>query len=115
MKKKLNQAFNRVPTLLRYVLIPFLMWGTGLLIVFLIGYLILSVTGVYSSIESALDLNANSPWIKVPLYVSLGGALLCFLVGSLMYFHKYKRTVTKTAFQKAFSEVLEKETKENKA
>ena len=52
----------------------------------------------------------------IPLFAALAGAVLSFLVGFLMYFHKYKRPVPKTNFNKNFAAVMagKKKKQENK-
>jgi len=45
------------------------------------GFAVLKFTGWYAGIESALDLQYNSPLILVPLYGFAVLAVLCFFVG----------------------------------
>jgi len=71
-------------------------------------FAVLKFTGWYAGIESALDLQYNSPLILVPLYGFAVLAVLCFFVGFLIYFYKYKRPKIKTRFYKVFSSILEK-------
>lgn len=70
-------------------------------------FLLLSVTGVYPNLETALDLKYNSPIILVPLCVLAALFLLCLTVGLLMYFHKYKRTKAKTPFSQKVTAALD--------
>ena len=67
---------------------------------------ILALTGLYTRIESALDLKYNSPFVLVPLYGFIILAVLCFVTGFLLYFYKYKRSKTQGLFYKAFSNIL---------
>jgi len=64
------------------------------------------VTGVYGNLERALDLKYDSPFITVPIIGFAALAVLCFFVGFLMYFHKYKRAKSRTKFGEAFSKML---------
>lgn len=68
-----------------------------------IGY----ATGIYEKIETALDLKYNSVFVTMPIILTAVMALICFLVGFLMYFHKYKRQKSKTLFGKRLRDVLE--------
>lgn len=69
-------------------------------------FAILELTGVYSGIESALDLKYNSPFVLAPLYGFVILSILCFFIGFLIYFYKYKRSKTKGKFYKIFSNIL---------
>lgn len=78
------------------------------LVTFAVLFAILEVTGLYSQIESALDLKYNSPFVVVPIYGFAALAVLCFVIGFLMYFYKYKRSKSKSAFGNALSKLLDK-------
>ncbi len=67
---------------------------------------ILQITGFYSQLETALDLKYNSPFVLIPLYGSAIIAILCLVIGVLLYFHKYKRSKMKSVFYKSFSKIL---------
>lgn len=70
-------------------------------------YFVFWITGFYAKIETALDLKYNSPMILAPMWAFIALFVLCFVVGFLMYFHKYKRGKSKTAFYNAIAPVLE--------
>lgn len=74
-------------------------------------FFVLWITGIYASLESALDLKYNSPYILVPIWGFLALSVLCIMSGMLMFFHKYKRAKSKTAFYKELETVLEKKEK----
>ena len=74
----------------------------------LVFYCIFWVTGIYSKIETALDLKYNSPIILAPMWIFVALFVVCFVVGFLMYFHKYKREKTKTKFYNAVAPILNK-------
>lgn len=69
-------------------------------------FTVLKLTGLYEKLEAILDLKYNSPFVLVPLYGFAILAILCFFVGALLYFHKYKRAKSNSAFYHAFSTVL---------
>ena len=92
--------------ILRYILTgfgSFFLWVMGCGIV-LFG--ILFFTGIYRKIETLLDLKYNSPFVLVPLFGCIGLAILSFIVGALLYFHKYKRNKIKSVFSKQLGKVL---------
>ena len=111
IKKTFFKVYNRIPHLLRYVLVPLVIGVLGAVILLPILYGILSAACWYTKLENALDLKASSPWILVPMYASLGCAAACLLVGSLMYFRKYNRSIRFLKFQKSFKAVFEAERK----
>ena len=92
--------------ILKYVISSYLkaLLGAGVSIAVL--FAVLQLTGIYEKLEAILDLKYNSPFVLVPLYGFAILAILCFFVGALLYFHKYKRTKTNTAFSEAFSKIL---------
>lgn len=109
MKLRIQNALERIPAIPRYILtafVPCLVITAGVVALL---FAVLSVFGIYTELENALDLKASSPWVTVPLYASIGGTIICFLAGSLMYFHKYKRAVNKTKFYRGISEVYARE------
>lgn len=106
MKKYFNNLFNKVP-ILKYILNTFI---KCFIIAILAGgliYLILSLTGIYSKLENALDLKYNSPFVLVPMFAFAALAVLCFVIGFLLYFHKYKRAKSNSKFNKALSNILD--------
>lgn len=88
--------------LIHSYLISFLIIGFS----FVILYGILQLTGVYPDIERALDLKYNSPFIIIPLYGFAALAVLCFVIGFLLYFYKYKRSKRHSKFHKELSRIL---------
>jgi drug/metabolite transporter (DMT)-like permease len=75
---------------------------------FAVLFAILEFTGLYEGIERVLDLKYNSPFILIPLWGFIALAVLCFIIGFLMYFYKYIRAKSKSTFHSAFSTILEK-------
>lgn len=69
-------------------------------------FAILKFTGLYTVIERTLDLKYDSPFVLVPLYGFITLAILCFFIGFLVYFYKYKRSRIKGKFYKVFSNIL---------
>lgn len=69
-------------------------------------FAVLKFTGLYEKLETILDLKYNSPFVLVPLYGFAILSILCFFVGALLYFHKYKRAKSNSVFYQAFSGVL---------
>jgi len=63
-------------------------------------------TGVYNRIESVLDLKYNSPFVLIPLYGFIALSGICFFIGFLLYYYKYKRSRSKGTFQEAFSKII---------
>ena len=72
-------------------------------------FLLLWVTKIYPKLGTALDLKYNAPWVLVPMCIFAALFLVCLMVGFLMYFHKYKRSKTKTAFYQALAPVWSEE------
>lgn len=70
--------------------------------------------GVYDTLETALDLKANSPVLQVPMWGTLVLCILCMVVGVLMYFHKYKRTAVQGEFYNAVAPALGLKTKKER-
>lgn len=106
MKNLITKLFNRAP-ILKYILVSFV---KGFLIAALfLGavFAALWFTGAYSELESILDLKYNSPFVLVPMYAFAALAVLCFFIGFLLWFHKYKRSKTRSSFGKAVSRVLD--------
>jgi hypothetical protein len=92
--------------LAKYIVNSFLKTLLICLVVFPGIFSLLYFTGLYFTLETALDLKYNSPFVLVPLWGSLGLAALCFFIGCLMYFYKYKRSKSKTKFYVTFSNLL---------
>jgi len=93
--------------LAKYVVSSFLKTLIISLIVFPITFSLLYYTGLYFRLETALDLKYNSPFVLIPLWGSIALALLCFFIGCLMYFYKYKRSKYKSKFYVTFSNLLD--------
>ena len=106
MKKILNKWLDKVP-ILKYILSSFVKCFIISVPVLGIIFAVLSFTGVYSKLESILDLKYNSPFVLVPMFTFIALAVLCFFIGFLMYFHKYKRTKSKSKFREALSDILD--------
>ena len=102
----MKKILNRIP-LLKYVVTAFAegfcIIGAALAVLFAIGY----ASGIYGRIENALDLKYDSVFVTLPIILSAVLALICFFVGFLMYFHKYKRQKTKSLFGEQLRQVLE--------
>lgn len=106
MKKFYNNWLDKIPVV-KYILNSFVKWFIGLVLICSVLYAFLSITGLYLELESALDLKYNSPFVLIPLFASIALAVLCFLIGFLLYFHKYKRTKSKTKFYQTVSVVFD--------
>lgn len=105
--KKISLFFEKIP-LLAYILVSFVKSFLIAAVLIAVVYCILWMTGIYSNFETALDLKYNSPIILAPMWVFVALFVVCFVVGFLMYFHKYKRTKTKTKFYNAVAPILNK-------
>jgi hypothetical protein len=90
----------------KYILISYVKTFLISSVIFAAVFVILKLTGLYTDIENALNLQYNSPFILVPLYSFAALAILCFFIGFLVYFYKYKRAKTKSRFYRVFSEIL---------
>lgn len=110
MKKMIDTVkafFEKRPLLsntLKTTLITFVVTGAVMAVL----YLVLWATKVYPKLQTALDLKYNAPAIFVPMCIFAALSAVCWVVGALMYFHKYKRSKTKTAFYKALAPVFGK-------
>lgn len=105
MNKILDQFLDKFP-IAKYIIgafIKFFIWAVGILLVIVP---VLFITGLYRKIESLLDLKYNSPFVIVPLFGFLALAIISFLIGALMYFHKYKRSKVDSAFAKKLNQLL---------
>lgn len=103
--KKISAGFHKVPVI-SYIVSSFIksfFIAVGLVAVL---YFIFWVTGIYASLETALDLKYNSPIVLVPMWAFIALFVLCFMVGFLMCFHKYKRGKSKTAFYSVVAPAL---------
>ena len=102
----MKKILNRIP-LLKYVVTAFAkgfcIIGAALAVLFAIGY----VSGIYGRIENALDLKYDSEFVTLPVLLSAVLARICFFVGVMMLFHKYKRQKTKSLFGERLRQVLE--------
>lgn len=106
MKHFFRHIFDRIP-ILQYIVSAFV--KCFLMAVLALGtvFAVLWFTGVYTKLENVLDLKYDSPFILVPLFSFAALAVLCFFVGFLLYFHKYKRTKTKSRFQEALADIYQ--------
>ena len=107
MRKLFHKIFDKFP-ILRYIVTSLVKWFFIIAVTMAALFGILSVTGIYTKLESALDLKYNSPFVVTPMIVFSALALLCFFIGFLLYFHKYKRSKSKSTFYDAFSNILNK-------
>ena len=71
-------------------------------------FLGLWIADLYPRLEAALDLKYNAYAIVVPLCIFAALFLLCLMTGILMFFHKYKRSKTKSAFYHALAPIWNK-------
>lgn len=101
----MKKIFEKYP-ILRYVISSYVKFFLYSFAFFVVIFAVLGFTGLYARLASALDLKYNSPFILVPLYGFAALSLLCFVIGVLMYFHKYKRSKNKNLFYKTFSNIL---------
>lgn len=105
MKKILSHMLNKVP-ILKYILSSLVKWFIIAALFCGILYAVLSLTGYYAMMETVLNLRYNSPFVLVPLLAFAALAILCFVIGFLLYFHKYKRPAVKSKFYRALSTLL---------
>jgi FtsH-binding integral membrane protein len=101
--RKLLEKYVIVQYILRAFVKTLLIALAGFTVIFAV----FQFTGLYGRIETALDLKYNSPFVLIPLWGFVGLAGVCFILGFLMYFHKYKRSGTKSAFHQAVATVFE--------
>lgn len=101
----MKKFFEKYP-IFRYVIGSYVKVFFGALSLFMVAFVVLFLTGLYARLESILDLKYNSPFVYVPLFGFLALAVICLLVGFLMYFHKYKRARTKSTFYRTFTNIL---------
>lgn len=92
--------------IVKYVVSSYFKYLLCSVVAFVAIFATLVFTGLYSRMETALDLKYNSPFVLVPLYGFLALAVLCFFIGFLLYFYKYKRSKTRSVFYKTFSNIL---------
>lgn len=108
MKKifeKISAVFEKIPVV-AYALISLIKSFAIAVGVVPVLYFILWITGIYAKLETALDLKYNSPIILAPMWAFVALFVVCLMVGFLMYFHKYKRGKSKTAFYNAIAPAL---------
>ena len=101
----MKKLFERFP-ILRYLIESYIKFLLILSAAFTVLFAVLHFTGIYASIESALDLKYNSPFVLVPLYGTAALSVLCFVIGVLLYFYKYKRSKSQSKFYRAFISLL---------
>ena len=104
----MRNFLNKYPVV-KYVIGSYVKFFLFSLAGFTVVFGILIFTGVYTNLESALDLKYNSPLVIIPLFGFIGLFVVCFFIGFLMYFYKYKRSKTRGTFYKAFSNILNEE------
>lgn len=101
----MNKIIDKFP-ILKYVfgsMFKLFVWVSGVLVVL---FPILYFTKIYDKIQSLLDLKYDSPFVLVPLFGCLALALISFVIGALMYFHKYKRNKLDSIFSKRMKTIL---------
>lgn len=106
--KRITAILERVP-IASYVLVSLLKSFAIAVGAIAVVFLILWATGIYATLETALDLKYNSPIVLAPMWVFAALFVLCFTVGFLLYFHKYKRGKSRSEFHKALAPVLDKD------
>lgn len=106
MKKYLNRLLDKVP-ILKYITKSLVKWFGIIASFFAAIYVALSITGKYAVLESRLNLKYNSPLVLIPLQLFAAAAVLSFVIGFLLYFHRYKRSKTKSRFHEAVAPVLD--------
>lgn len=92
--------------IIKYIINAYLKSFLCLVVSLSLVFSILIYTNIYPKLESALDLKYNSPFVMIPLVGFACMTVVCFFIGSLMYFHKYKRSKNKGKFYKEFSAIL---------
>lgn len=104
MKRIITKLFDKVP-ILKYILVSFV--KSFLISALFLGasFAVLWFTGVYSSMERILNLKYDSPFVLAPMAAFAALAVLCFFIGFLLWFHKYKRPRSKSSFSKAVSKI----------
>jgi hypothetical protein len=103
----MRKIFERF-IIIKYIVASFTRTFVIVFVILAVAFAALVLSGVYFQIETALDLKYNSPFIQIPLSVFPALAALCGLIGTLLYYHKYKRAKSKSVFSKAFSDILDK-------
>lgn len=112
MKKYLNRLLDKVP-ILKYIIKSMAVWFVIIASFLAAIYGVLSLTGKYAVLESGLDLKYNSPFVRFPMQLFAALAILSFVIGFLLYFHRYKRPKTKSKFHEALAPILD-HTRKNK-
>ncbi|MCM1534906.1 MAG: hypothetical protein NC126_03165 [Clostridium sp.] len=100
MKSIITKLLDKVP-ILKYIFASFVKSFFIFALLFGTAFGVLWFTGVYSSLERILDLKYDSPFVLVPMAAFAALVVLCFFVGFLLWFHKYKRPKTKSSFGRA--------------
>ena len=104
--RRVSEKYTVLYMLTDYVISSYIKVLLCALAAFAILFAALFFSGLYSQLETILDLKYNSPFVLVPLYGSIALALLCLFIGFLLYFHKYKRSKTNGRFCRTFSNIL---------
>ncbi|MDR2492357.1 MAG: hypothetical protein LBD25_02685 [Coriobacteriales bacterium] len=102
----MRKLFERFP-ILKYLVVSFAKTFVAAFVILGVAFAVLAYSGIYFQIEAALDLKYNSPIVQAPLIVFPALAVVCGLIGTLLYYHKYKRTKSSSAFGKAFAGALD--------
>lgn len=103
--KALPKIFEKHPVL-GYILGTYVKYLLYLLAVFTVIFAVLEFTDIYTRLANALDLKYNSPFVIFPIWGFAALAMICFVIGAILYFYKYKRTKTKSVFSQSFSNIL---------
>lgn len=104
-KRLMKHYFDRVPVL-GYIVLSFLKCFLIAALIILFGFAGLWLTGIYSELESRLNLSYNSPIVWVPMAVFFALALLSLFIGAVLYFQKYKRKKKKSEFREVLMEAF---------
>lgn len=107
------KSFWEKNAIFRYIAGSFVKWFLIFICILGAVFFILKISGVYTLLETILNLKYNSPFVLIPLYGFAVLAVLSLVIGFLMYFHKYKRNKVKSKFYYSFNNVMKnKETDE---
>ena len=110
MIRGIRWIFNKLP-ILKYILTSLFLWFFLAVAAGAAAFGILWVTGYYEKLERVLNLKYNAPFVTVPFYAFAALAVLCFFVGFLLYFHKYRRGKSRSKFREALQGILKGQAK----
>lgn len=108
----MKKIFDKYP-ILKYVVTSYIKYVLIIGVLVAVMFALLYVTGIYTRLESILDLKYNSPFVLIPLYGFAILGVICFVVGGLLYFHKYKRTKINSIFYRKISIILNEKKNKN--